>query len=239
MSESSVAAAVSEAAIIASLDAAHLLSSGLLRPGQPGHWRLHKRRLNRSSEEEYRDLPINITGSNELPDDLFAMIPTLLVSHETLQYVGLNETTAAKLWADWNNWPSTGPRREVDEDDGGLVVTFLDYILGAFERHRDCTHQDDQECHECLSDLGLDAGTISAILDGKFRYLRMTQPCIYWAIDTIHMRYAGLQDIQRASREREIHLRRATTRLSESKGKQPENPITDPPASETTTSSIP
>lgn len=84
--------------ILAPLDSADLLNSGLLGPVRtPGSHRLHKRRLNHSSDEENHDIPLNASLSSPAANDAFAMIPVALISYETLLYVGLSEAKATEL----------------------------------------------------------------------------------------------------------------------------------------------
>ncbi|KAL8377569.1 hypothetical protein RB595_008312 [Gaeumannomyces hyphopodioides] len=49
-------------------------------------------------------------------------------------------------------------------------------------------------------------------MDPSFKHVRLTNSCIFWVEDTIQMRFAGLRDIQRASRDRERALLRAASR---------------------------
>ncbi|KAM3079151.1 hypothetical protein ACMFMF_004078 [Clarireedia jacksonii] len=51
-------------------------------------------------------------------------------------------------------------------------------------------------------------------MDPHFKYLRLSHSCLYWVKDTIEMRYAGLEEIQRTLREREMQLQRAASRSS-------------------------
>ncbi|KAJ9268253.1 hypothetical protein DTO212C5_5700 [Paecilomyces variotii] len=205
--------------ILAPLDSADLLNRGLLGPGRTtGSHRLHKRRLNRSSDEENRDIPLDVSLSSPAVDDAFAMIPVALISYETLVYVGLSEAKATELWRQWINWPAQGPRRETDRDDGGWVVTFKDFIIGSFENRVDAADDNDQEWRACLNACGIAVDVQDAIMDPRFKYLRLSESCLYWINDTVKMRYAGLEDIQRSSREREMQLRRAATRPGANQG---------------------
>jgi hypothetical protein len=125
---------MSEHTILAPLDSADLLNRGLLGPGtSTGFNRIHKRRLNRSNDKEYLDIPLNVSLSSPAAEDAFAMIPVALISRETLVYVGLSEVKATELWSQWSNWPAQGARRETDPDDGGFIVTFKEFIIGSFE----------------------------------------------------------------------------------------------------------
>src|SRR5690349_15737120 len=201
---------MSENSILATLDATNLRNCGLLHASNTtASQRLHKRRLNRTSDEEYHDIPLSTPISSSEAQDAFVTIPTDLVSLETLLHVGFSNTKATELWNRWTNWPTTGPRREIDPDDGsGLQVCFLDYILGNLENNIDSAGDDDLEWRACLNTYGIDKDTQDAIMDTHFRDLRLSSSCLYWVKDTIKMRYAGLQDIQRTSRVREMELRR-------------------------------
>jgi hypothetical protein len=210
---------MSEHTILAPLDSADLLNRGLLCPGRTtGCHRLHKRRLNRSSDEENHNIPLNVPLSSPAADDAFAMIPVALISYETLVYVGLSEAKATQLWSQWTNWPAQGPRRETDPDDGGLVVTFKDFIIGSFENRVDAADDNEQQWRACLNGCGIAVDVQNAIMDPRFKYLCLSKSCLYWVNDTVKMRYAGLEDIQRSSREREMQLRRIETRSGGDQG---------------------
>jgi hypothetical protein len=129
------------------------------------------------------------------------MIPTVLVSYETLLYVGLSEARATELWTRWSNWPTHGPRRETDSDDGyGLVVEFDDWILSSFENRPDAADDSTEEWRACLERCGISSDLQDAIMDPHFDYLRLSHSCIHWINDTVKMRYEGLIDIQKTSR---------------------------------------
>lgn len=122
-----------------------------------------------------------------------------IVSLETLIYVGLSSAKANDLWDRWTNWSLTGPRRETDPDDGfGLTVTFLDFIIGgcSVEHTVDTTAEDNIEWRKCLDACSINTATQDAIMDPKFRKLRLSNSCLYWAKDTIEMRYKGLESHQ-------------------------------------------
>jgi hypothetical protein len=210
---------MSEHTILAPLDSADLLNRGLLGPGRTaGYHQLHKRRLNNSSDEENHDIPLNVSLSSPAADDAFATIPVALISYETLVYVGLSEAKATELWSQWTNWPAQGPRRETDPENGGFVVTFKDFIIGSFENRVDAASDSEQEWRTCPNECGIAVDVQNAIMDPRFTYLCMSQSCLYWVNDTVKMRYAGLVDIQRSSRERELQLRRIATRPGDNQG---------------------
>ena len=89
---------MSEHTILAPLDSADLLHRRLLGPGRTtGSHRLHKRRLNRSSDEENLNIPLKVPLSSPAADNAFATIPVALISYETLVYVGLSEAKATEI----------------------------------------------------------------------------------------------------------------------------------------------
>jgi len=44
-------------------------------------------------------------------------------------YIGLTTTKANEIWSLWTHRPTDGPRREVNNNDGDLQVTFLDFMI--------------------------------------------------------------------------------------------------------------
>ncbi|KND87497.1 hypothetical protein TOPH_07846 [Tolypocladium ophioglossoides CBS 100239] len=200
---------MSESTILAPLDVANLASHGLLGPGRTtGSLRIHKRRLNASSDEEHHHIPLNISLESPAARDAFATIPAVLISRETLVYVGLSEAKATELWDQWINWPASGP------GDGGLQVTFIDFITGTLQNQVNTAEDDDLQWRARLNACGIAVNVQDAIMDPHFKYLRLSESCLFWAKDTIEMRYAGLKDIQRLSCQREMELRRAASRPS-------------------------
>ncbi|RSM20072.1 hypothetical protein CDV31_001151 [Fusarium ambrosium] len=206
---------LSETSVFAPLDVAQLMGQGLAGfPDLSGKRKVHKRRLNRSSDEEHSHLPLDVSLQSQSADDIFASIPDQLISHASIEYVGFSKAKADEIWNSWNNWPSTGPRRETDPSDGGLVVTFLDFISGHIATSFDTSEDDDGEWTNCMNRYGLATELQHAILDPHFKYLRLSKSCADWSRDTIHMRYAGLKEIQRASWDRAMTLQRAGYRLA-------------------------
>ncbi|KFY23782.1 hypothetical protein V493_05636 [Pseudogymnoascus sp. VKM F-4281 (FW-2241)] len=71
-----------------------------------------------------------------------------LISYESLLYIGLSSAKANELWHQWTNW-SPGPydpQRETDPDNGGLTITFDDFIIGwTVDSTADAVGDDDQE----------------------------------------------------------------------------------------------
>jgi hypothetical protein len=215
MSDISIVA-VSDGSILAPLDAADLRSRGLLGvESSTGKQNIHKRRANRSSEEEYRNVSLNIRPQSPEAVDAYVTIPTVLISRQTLVYMGLNDDKATHIWNRWTNWPVGGPRRETDPDDGGLVVSFEDFVEGQVTGQvQDASGLNDNQWRLCLIACGMANEAQDAIMDRHFNQIRQTESCLFWVRDTMAMRYAGLVDIQRASREREMALQRQASRPS-------------------------
>lgn len=199
--------------ILGELDAQNLQNLGLLDSSQKdGSKRIHRRRLNGSSENEYGDIPLHVDPNSSDGATAFATIPNTMISHETLSYVGLSAEKANEIWNKWINWPVTGPRREVDSDNGGLHVTFFDFITARLDGYQDVYEDIDDEWYQCLDICGISRSVQSAIMDPAFKTIRLSNSCIFWVRDTIEMRYAGLEDIRRASQQREMELLSATSR---------------------------
>ncbi|OBT74690.1 hypothetical protein VF21_06964 [Pseudogymnoascus sp. 05NY08] len=126
-----------------------------------------------------------------------------IVSFETLIYVGLSIAKAEELWNRWTHWErgEYDPRRETDPDDGGLTVMFDDFIVGWSVTNRvDAIGTDDDlKWRECLNASGIDTATQDAIMDPNFTHLRRSKSCLYWAKETIEMRYRGLSEAQHST----------------------------------------
>ncbi|PSR81950.1 hypothetical protein BD289DRAFT_27632 [Coniella lustricola] len=206
--------------IISDEDAETLLSAGLLSflsdsSAISGKIRIHRRCLNRCSEEEYGHVPL----PTDLPsapgtvadddNDTFAVIPAHLTSYETILYLGFTESMARDIWTRWVSM--TGVPNEHDNEardmqrdiDEGLI-TFLDIIIGTFRPKPDHASDDDSQWFASMREWGLDNPTQAAIMEPAFRYIRLSQSCKHWVRDTMETRYAGLKDIQKASRQRDM-----------------------------------
>jgi hypothetical protein len=95
-------------------------------------------------------------------------------------------------------------------------MTFIDFLTGPVEdRRNDTTSEDnDQEWYDCMNAHGIATEFQDSIMDPFFKPLRLTKSCMEWVLDTVNMRYRGLEHIQRASDEREEALQQV--RLSRS-----------------------
>ncbi|KAK0738225.1 hypothetical protein B0T18DRAFT_394548 [Schizothecium vesticola] len=146
-----------------------LESEGWLLPrsphSPPGTRQIHKRRLNSSSDDEYGYLPLSPPESSP---DAYVTIPDILISRETLVYIGLSNENADEKWDQWTNWPQYGPPKETDAADEDDQVSFFDFILGPIKRKDDTIDETDQNWHKCMDDCGISTETQNAIMDKQF-----------------------------------------------------------------------
>jgi hypothetical protein len=132
-----------------------------------------------------------------------AEIPKQLFSKATIVYLGFNNEKATEIWDGWNNWPASPPRREIDPDDGGLEVSFLDWVKGHASYSNNVWEDDTAAWLNCMQQWGIATELQQAIMDKHFKSVRLTGTCTGWVRDTIKMRYAGLEVIHGVSSERE------------------------------------
>lgn len=190
-------------AILVGLDAQQLQNQGLLISAETsGYSRLHKRRLNRSSDEENAHLPLG-SFDGPAPENAFATIPSHLISFQTIVYLGLTEDSACTIWDEWCKLP----------EDRLVQVSFLDFILDHAIPNEDVDgDNNDDEWRACLMACGTEASTIGAIMNEHFRCIRAAESCAVWLKDTIDMRYAGLLDTHRASKFRDAAIQEVPRR---------------------------
>lgn len=182
-----------------------LIHQGLLSSvDSNGTRRLHRRRLNRFSDEENSHLPLGFVSI--APPEIFSIIPEDLVSLATIKYLGYDDASAARIWSDW---VASAPGDPVPEIDPVFEMHFLEPIIGYSYGRRDLNTYDDndEKWYECMTRRGINQDTQAAIMDPAFRRIRLTESCLFWIRNTIEMRYRALEEIQEASQERERILR--------------------------------
>lgn len=203
-------------------DEAALVAQGLLTPASGGRRRVHKRRLESSSDESNADLPLTpISWSSDSDPNLFEVVPNILNSRETLIYLGFDQETADRLWHRWTHWSEDdhGPRADMETDEG---ISFLDLAKDQIQyRYIDAWTEDDQSWRDCMTTCGIGGQLQDDILDPFFKNIRMTESCVFWLIDTVEMRWRGLKEIQATSRDRAHASRRQATRPGHSADNQP------------------
>ncbi|CAK7221008.1 hypothetical protein SEUCBS140593_004427 [Sporothrix eucalyptigena] len=187
------------------LDRQHLESHNLVRSSpRPGFIRVHKRRLRSLGDIEYALLPIlvPVLDDDANLDRALATIPERLVSDATRLHVGFTETRADSLW---HKWTSLQNDENEDKDHAGRVRTFHNFVLshilpdGVWD---DDYRDNDDALWACLVACDIDKDLGEAIMEETFKRLREDDTCLGWIKDTVKMRYAGLEDIQRTSKRR-------------------------------------
>ncbi|KAK3352423.1 hypothetical protein B0T25DRAFT_580350 [Lasiosphaeria hispida] len=160
--------------ILAPLDDSSIQAQGLLRQGSSsGSHRLHKRRLNRSSDEEYFHIPLSIPQSI-CHDSRGPRLPRNPYAY------WISASKADDIWSRWTNWPAGGPRREINSDNGGLQVPLLGFIIGRVTRSNkpDTAGESDTQWYTCLDACCVASDTQAAIMDSNFTYLRPSRSCL-------------------------------------------------------------
>jgi len=201
--------------VFASADVEDLSAAGLIGPlSSNGTRRVHKRRLNSSSDEENSHLPLTPISSTSSfsVTEMYATIPELLDSLATLKYLGFTDTAANQIWDRWSNWPSTPPGRFGVDPDG--EIEFTDVAVGHLRgfRDQDTWDENDRSWFDFMDLCGINLEVQTAIMDPIYKRIRLTESCYFWIKDTIELRYRGLEAIQRASRERTMATTRVTSR---------------------------
>ena len=193
--------------VLASADVEELSAAGLISPpSSNGTRRVHKRRLDRLSDEENSHLPLTpiLSTSSSSVDvtEMYATIPELLFSLATLKYLGYTDTAAHQIWDRWSNWPSTAPGRYEVDSDGEIL--FIEVAVSHVRRFRDqdTWDENDGSWFDFMDHCGINLETQNDIMDPIFKRMRLMGSCYFWVKHTIESRYRGLKAIQKASRER-------------------------------------
>lgn len=129
-------------------------------------------------------------------------LPMERISLETLQYIGFSAEKAADVWEDWTHFddiPSPFIREgDPNTDDGSFQMPFIEFVIGHTIESglvRDVSGDNDAEWKDCMDACGISVETQDAIMDPHFTYLRRSNSCFYWALETINIRYALLVNI--------------------------------------------
>ncbi|CAG9956338.1 unnamed protein product [Clonostachys rosea f. rosea IK726] len=179
--------------ILGSLDAEHLQNIGHLRTNPNGTMKLHRRQLNRSSDEANSHIPLNITvDSPHSPPDAFSIIPQRLISPATLEYLGFSSEMSMERWNTWIAF-----KQPTDSDGDGPFDSRGDYADDG----------DDEQWRLTMDKLGLSTDFQDRIMHPTFTDIRLTQSCAYWCKDTVEMRYEALFLIQQSSLDRQRLLK--------------------------------
>ncbi|KAI0882819.1 uncharacterized protein GGS22DRAFT_195545 [Annulohypoxylon maeteangense] len=173
--------------ILTRKDAEYLIASGLLSPTSNDDTQMiHKRRLNRWSDEEYSDLPLD-AFSSATSSTQFYNIPKDLISLATLRHLGFNNETAAYIWGQWEKKRGT--------------ITLIDFATNHVKNKRvkDAFEDRDQDWHDFMNDCGISVEVQKHIMDPVFQDIRMSESCLFWVTDTMELRYRGLEEVKKTS----------------------------------------
>ncbi|KAJ4013758.1 hypothetical protein NW752_005469 [Fusarium irregulare] len=107
-------------------------------------------------------------------------------SEEIIQQLGFDKPTAAHLWRRWSEWAEEGGS---EFDCATRDVPFLALIKGRVEFSDDVWGDDDTAWTRWMQQHGIATELQNAIMDPRFKQLRLTRTCEQWVLDTIDMRY--------------------------------------------------
>lgn len=77
-------------------------------------------------------------------------------------------------------------------------MPFIEFVIGhtiVTGLGRDASGDEDAEWKDCMDACGISVETQDVIMDPHFAYLRRSNSCVYWARETINIRYAVLVSI--------------------------------------------
>lgn len=124
-------------------------------------------------------------------------VPDVLISEETIHYLGYKEDVAARLWNHWAVWtPSHATRRICDDIPGIPFIDFVtDYLCTGGV---DTGEEEDEEWYACFEACGIRAEIRDTIMNPVFRDIRLTETCVSWIKYTMEMRYYSLKRFLKA-----------------------------------------
>lgn len=124
------------------------------------------------------------------------------ISLETLIYLGLSAEKAADVWERWTHFNDMGGpfirEGDPDTDIDSEQMPFIEFFIGHTVKSglvRDASGDKDAEWRDCMNVCGISVETQDTIMDPHFAYLRRSNSCVYWARETINIRYAVLVNI--------------------------------------------
>lgn len=218
------------------LDAEDLRAKGLLHDSPvPGFQRLHRRRVCQLSDEIYNQYPLDYLPDAPHADEVYVTIPEVLISRDTLTYVGLSDARATELWQQWCARPVEGPSLVVGEPNHGidevLANSFLKFILSQTKREPDVYDEDDDAPWRAYyNSCGINQKTQNVIMEPKFADVRLSESCWYWLKDTMEMRFEALQLMQYTSLDRVTALRQTASASTSASSSNPGAQEGDPSA---------
>ncbi|RGP81750.1 hypothetical protein FLONG3_135 [Fusarium longipes] len=175
--------------ILESEDFDRLKTQGLVlrNPSIEGTLRIHWRRLNRLSEWDYSDIPLE--SLSPYRPEHFATIPSKPISPQALEYVGFKQTEAHVIYTKW----------DTNSSDAISSPSFFHFAkINTLESNRE-TPSNDVGWRACMQSWGIATEMQDAIMDERFRDIRVTKTCLEWVADTIDLRQISLREIKATS----------------------------------------
>lgn len=129
--------------------------------------------------------------------------PTALISKPTLRYLGFTPEKTYRTWNRWQNWPphEGAPAREMEtENSDPGYMPFIYFLTGGAYFGAGIWGDDDQAWITAMTKAGLDEATQEAIMDPRFRDVRLRENCEFWIENTLEIRYEALSEKLGANR---------------------------------------
>ncbi|ESZ94536.1 hypothetical protein SBOR_5079 [Sclerotinia borealis F-4128] len=126
--------------------------------------------------------------------DHFLIVPEMLESEETLQYLGWGADKATNIWRRWVSVTAD------DTDVARYTMYEFGFLEFALEAVPSSELEDGQEAWTThMLGWGVAAELVDAIMDTQFADVRGTESAQYWVRDTMSIRYLGLEGLKKAS----------------------------------------
>lgn len=148
-----------------------------------------------------------IAPPNEPPHPQ-SLIPEVLVSRDTIEYVGFTPQAAAKMWNAWVEWPRGLVRRETDPDDGRPYITFLQFMIRHIVYAEDAVYSKLDEWESCMDGYGLSRSTQESVKSFTRHPQLLHVNCSYWSKMIVLSHYEVLQGLQRTC---PLHMMRSNS----------------------------
>ncbi|KAI8722483.1 hypothetical protein NCS52_00392300 [Fusarium sp. LHS14.1] len=126
-----------------------------------------------------------------------SLIPEVLISRDTIEYVGFTSKRADHMWDAWEKWPRGEIRRETDPFDGRRkFVTFLQFMIRHIVYYEDASFWELEEWEKCMDIYGLSESTKKEIMKCVARPHFPVFNCSRWAKMVVLGNYEVLKGLQ-------------------------------------------
>ena len=124
------------------------------------------------------------------------MVPEIMESVQTLQWLGFNHDTAQQLFQTWKNFHP--------DDSSDFLTVALEHL-----EYHSCEDAcgDDEDWLRTFADLGIADELVSAVMDPLFKGVRLTHSAKEWVAETLQGRFEVLAKTQNTSVQRVKLLR--------------------------------